>query len=212
MPRSYRAAFIFVLMAPNSRSSLTRSASRTGKQVTRSLKTQVTMLGTAMGAFWVTFVLNTMLGGALNQFGVIPRTTVGLRGILFAPFLHGNLNHLIANTLPFLALGWMVMLRDARHFVPVTLFSMFGAGLMAWTLGAPGSVHIGASGVVFGYLGFLLLAGVYTRSFWSIVLSLVTAGLWGGLVLGIAPGQAGISWQAHLGGFIGGILAARRYR
>ncbi|WP_461414188.1 rhomboid family intramembrane serine protease [Gemmatimonas sp.] len=199
-------------MAPNSRSSLTRSASRTGKQVTRSLKTQVTMLGTAMGAFWVTFVLNTMLGGALNQFGVIPRTTVGLRGILFAPFLHGNLNHLIANTLPFLALGWMVMLRDARHFVPVTLFSMLGAGLMAWTLGAPGSVHIGASGVVFGYLGFLLLAGVYTRSFWSIVLSLVTAGLWGGLVLGIAPGQAGISWQAHLGGFIGGILAARRYR
>ncbi len=106
----------------------------------------------------------------------------------------------------------MVMLRDARHFVPVTLFSMLGAGLMAWTLGAPGSVHIGASGVVFGYLGFLLLAGVYTRSFWSIVLSLVTAGLWGGLVLGIAPGQAGISWQAHLGGFIGGILAARRYR
>jgi membrane associated rhomboid family serine protease len=83
---------------------------------------------------------------------------------------------------------------------------------MAWTLGAPGSVHIGASGVVFGYLGFLLLAGVYTRSFWSIVLSLVTAVLWGGLVLGIAPGQPGISWQAHLGGFGGGILAARRYR
>lgn len=199
-------------MPANSRSSLTKSASRTTRQVTRSLKTQVTTLGTALGAFWVTFVVNTMLGGALNQFGIVPRTTEGLWGILFAPFLHGNLNHLVANTIPFLALGWMVMLRDAKHFLPVTFFSMLGAGLMAWTLGAPGSVHIGASGVVFGYLGFLLLAGVYTRSFWSIVLSLVTAGLWGGLVLGIAPGQAGISWQAHLGGFMGGILAARRYR
>lgn len=199
-------------MPSNSRSSLTKSATRTGKQVTRSLKTQVTTLGTTLGAFWVTFVVNTTLGGALTQFGIIPRSTEGLRGILFAPFLHGNLNHLIANTIPFLALGWMVMLRDARHFVPVTLFSMLGAGLVAWTLGAPGSVHIGASGVVFGYLGFLLLAGVYTRSFWSIMLSLVTAGVWGGLVLGIAPGQAGISWQAHLGGFVGGILAARRYK
>lgn len=199
-------------MPAKNRSSLTTSAARTGRQVTKSLKTQVTTLGAALGAFWVTFVLNTMLGGALNQFGIIPRTTDGLRGILFAPFLHGNLNHLVANTVPFLALGWMVMLRDARHFLPVTLFSMLAAGLVAWTLGAPGSVHIGASGVVFGYLGFLLLAGVYTRSFWSIVLSLVTAALWGGLVLGIAPSQAGISWQAHLGGFAGGILAARRYR
>lgn len=199
-------------MPAKNRSSLTTSAARTGRQVTKSLKTQVTTLGTALGAFWVTFVLNTMLGGALNQFGIIPRTTDGLRGILFAPFLHGNLNHLVANTVPFLALGWMVMLRDARHFLPVTLFSMLAAGLVAWTLGAPGSVHIGASGVVFGYLGFLLLAGVYTRGFWSIVLSLVTAALWGGLVLGIAPSQAGISWQAHLGGFAGGILAARRYR
>lgn len=185
---------------------------RTVHQVTRSLRTQVTTLGTTLGAFWVTFVANLMVGGALNQFGIVPRTITGLRGILFAPFLHGNLDHLIANTIPFLALGWMVMLRDARHFLPVTLFSALGAGLVAWLLGAPGSVHIGASGVVFGYLGFLLLAGVYTRSVGSILLSLVTAGLWGGLVLGIAPGQVGISWQAHLGGFLGGILAARTYR
>lgn len=185
---------------------------RTARNVTQSLKTQVSTLGTTLGAFWITFVVNGMLGGALNQFGIVPRTVSGLRGIVFGPFLHGNLQHLVANTIPFLALGWMVMLRDARHFLPVTLFSMLGAGLFAWTLGAPGSVHIGASGVIFGYLGFLLLAGVYSRSVASILLSLVTAALWGGLVLGIAPGQPGISWQAHLGGFIGGILAARAFR
>ncbi|MCE2900985.1 MAG: rhomboid family intramembrane serine protease [Gemmatimonas sp.] len=185
---------------------------RTVRQVTKSLRTQVTTLGTTLGAFWATFVVNLMLGGALNQFGIVPRSIIGLRGIVFAPFLHGSLNHLIANTIPFAALGWMVMLRDARHFLPVTLCSALGAGLMAWLLGAPGSVHIGASGVVFGYLGFLLLAGVYTRSVGSMLLSLITAGLWGGLVLGIAPGQVGISWQSHLGGFLGGVLAARAFR
>ena len=199
-------------MPRRSRTSLTDSAARTTRQVTRSLRTQAVTLGTMLGAFWVTFAVNFLLGGALTGFGIVPRTTDGLLGILFAPFLHGNLNHLIANTVPFAALGWMVMWRDARHFLPVTAFAMLGAGLMAWTLGAPGSVHIGASGVVFGYLGFLLLAGVYTRSVSSIVLSVVTAGLWGGLVLGIAPSQPGISWQAHLGGFLGGILAARRYK
>ena len=199
-------------MPRRSRTSLTDSAARTTRQVTRSLRTQAVTLGTMLGAFWLTFAVNFLLGGALTGFGIVPRTTDGLLGILFAPFLHGTLNHLIAKTVPFAALGWMVMWRDARHFLPVTAFAMLGAGLMAWTLGAPGSVHIGASGVVFGYLGFLLLAGVYTRSVSSLVLSLVTAGLWGGLVLGIAPSQPGISWQAHLGGFLGGIVAARRYR
>lgn len=188
------------------------SVARTTRKVTRTVKQQVTTLGTGVGAFWVVFVVNTMLGGFLTQFGVIPRSVVGLRGLLFAPFLHGNLAHLISNTLPFLALGWMVMLRDARHFWPVTLLAALGAGLGAWLFGAPGSVHIGASGVIFGYLGFLLLAGLYTRSLGSILLSLVTAVLWGGLVVGMNPNQPGVSWQAHVGGFIGGILAARAFR
>lgn len=188
------------------------SVARTTRKVARTARQQVTTLGTAVGAGWTVFVVNTMLAGALTPFGIVPRTLIGLRGILFAPFLHGSLAHLISNTLPFLALGWMVMLRDRRHVLPVTLYAMVGAGLMAWLLGAPGTVHIGASGVVMGYLGFLLLAGVYTRSLGSIVLSLITAALWGGLVLGIAPSQPGVSWQAHLGGFLGGVLAARAYR
>ena len=185
---------------------------QSAKRVTRTLKQQVTTLSATVGATWTAFVVNGIAGGALMQYGVIPRTLTGLRGILFAPFLHANMQHLIANTIPFLAMGWLVMLRDARHFLPVTLFAMLGSGLMAWLLGAPGSVHIGASGVVFGYFGFLLLGGWYARSFMSISLSILVAVLWGGLVLGIAPGQVGISWQSHLGGFIAGVLAARRYR
>lgn len=185
---------------------------QSAKRVTRTFKQQVSTLSATVGATWTAFVVNGIAGGALMQYGVIPRTLTGLRGILFAPFLHANMQHLIANTIPFLAMGWLVMLRDARHFLPVTIFAMLGSGLMAWLLGAPGSVHIGASGVVFGYFGFLLLGGWYSRSFMSISLSILVAVLWGGLVLGIAPGQVGISWQSHLGGFIAGVLAARRYR
>ena len=182
------------------------------RSVTTTVKTQAVVLGGTLAVFWVVFLVNTLLGGALLVFGVIPRTMIGLRGILFAPFLHANLNHIVANSIPFLVLGWMVMLRDQRHFIPVTLAAMVGSGLTAWLLGAPGSVHIGASGVIFGYLGFLMLSGWYARSVGSILISLVVTVLWGGLVLGVMPGTPGISWQAHIGGFIGGILAARSFR
>jgi membrane associated rhomboid family serine protease len=169
-------------------------------------------LGGTLAVFWTAFVVNSLLGGSLLTLGVIPRTTIGLRGILFAPFLHASLNHLVANSIPFVALGWMVMLRDERHFVPVTLAAMVGSGLVAWLLGAPGTVHIGASGVIFGYLGFLMLSGWYARSIVSILLSLIVTAVWGSLVLGVLPGVPGVSWQAHIGGFVGGVLAARRFR
>lgn len=166
------------------------------------------MLGGTLALMWVAFLATALTGGALLSLGVIPRTTIGLRGILFAPFLHASLAHIIANSIPFVVLGWLVMLRDARHFVPVSVLAMIGAGLIAWLLGAPNSVHIGASGVIFGYLGFLILSGWFARSFASIVLSVLVILLWGGMVLGVMPGQAGISWQAHLGGFVGGAFAA----
>ena len=118
---------------------------------------------------WVVFFATALSGDTLLRLGVIPRTITGLRGIFFAPFLHGSLAHIMANSIPFVVLGWLVMLRDARHFVPVTLAAMLGSGVMAWLLGAPGSVHIGASGVIFGYLGFLILSGWFARSFFSIL-------------------------------------------
>jgi len=180
--------------------------------VTSTFKTQAVVLGGTLAVFWAVFVVNSLLGGALLSLGVIPRTRVGLRGILFAPFLHGSLNHIVANSIPFLALGWMVMLRDERHFIPVTLAGMVGSAVIAWLLGAPGSVHIGASGVIFGYLGFLMLSGWYTRSFGSILVSVIVTLAWGSLVLGMMPGEPGISWQAHIGGFLGGVLAARGFR
>jgi membrane associated rhomboid family serine protease len=175
-------------------------------------RSHVSLLFGSVAAMWAAFIVTALTGGALLWLGVVPRTTLGLRGILFAPLLHGSFAHLIANTIPFLILGWLVMLRDHRHFTMVTLVSMICSGGMAWLLGAPGSVHVGASGVIFGYLGFLMLSGWYARSAGSIVLSIVVTVLWGGLAFGVMPGQAGISWQAHMGGFIGGVLTARSYR
>ena len=178
-------------------------------RVVRTLKVHVVILGVSVASLWAVFAVDTVLGGALQHYGVVPRTVDGLRGIVLAPFLHGSLSHLTANTASLLVLGWLVMLRDARHFWIVAVLSMLGGGLVAWLLGAGNSVHIGASGVIFGFLGFLIFAGWYARSFGSILLSVVVSVLWGGLVFGVLPGEAGISWQEHLGGFVGGVLAAR---
>lgn len=175
----------------------------------KTIKLQATTLGTSVAAVWAGFAAQVVTGDAITALGIVPRTKQGLWGIFIAPFLHASPEHLLANTVPLIVLGWLVMLRDAKHFFPVTLFAMLGAGLCAWTLGASGSIHIGASGVVFGYLGFLMLAGWYARSLGAIAMSVAVTALWGGVALGVLPGQPGISWQAHLGGFLGGVLAAR---
>ena len=185
------------------------SVAQTSKRVARSLKAQAVTLGGSLAAMWAVFGVNVLLGGFLNTFGIVPRTQAGLAGILFAPLLHANMTHLLANTVPFALFGWLVMLRDRRHFVPVLIASVLGSGLCSWLLGAPHSIHIGASGVVFGFLGFLLVAGWYARSVASIALSVGVAVLWGGTIAGVLPGTPGVSWQGHLGGFIGGVLAAR---
>jgi membrane associated rhomboid family serine protease len=177
--------------------------------VVRTLRVHAWILGVSIASLWAVFAVDVVLGGALLQYGIVPRSTDGLWGILAAPFLHANTAHLMANTVSLLVLGWLVMLRDPRHFTLVAICAAVGAGVCAWLLGAKGSVHVGASGVIFGFLGFLIFAGWWARSFGSIALSLVTTVLWGGLVWGVLPGTPGISWQAHLGGFAGGVLAAR---
>lgn len=145
----------------------------------------------------------------LNQYGIVPRSFTGLRGIVFAPFLHASFTHLLGNSLPFLILGWLVTLRGgASDFVGVTVLAALAGGLGAWLFGADG-VHVGASGLVYGYLGFLLLTGYFDRRPLSVVLSLVVGCLYGGLLWGVLPLQQGVSWQSHVFGFLGGALAAR---
>ncbi|MCU0532968.1 MAG: rhomboid family intramembrane serine protease [Hydrococcus sp. Prado102] len=177
--------------------------------ITRELKTQATILGSLVSTFWVVEILDRFVfRNQLDIFGIIPRHFVGLRGILFAPFLHGGFPHLIANTVPFLVLGWLVMLQETSDFFIVTLFTMVVGGLGVWLFAAPGSVHIGASILIFGYLGFLLFRGYFQRNLPSIALSIIVGVMYGGLVWGVLPTDPRISWQGHLFGFLGGVLAA----
>ena len=174
----------------------------------RELKTQASILGGCVAIMWVLELIDLIvLHGSLNAYGILPRHIIGLRGILFAPFLHGGLAHLIANTIPFLTLGWFVMLQDTRDFFVVTAITMLVSGLGVWVFGAPG-FHIGASGLIFGYLGFLLLRGYFQRNFPSILLSLIVGFLYGGAIWGVLPTTPGVSWEGHLFGFIGGVLSA----
>lgn len=184
-------------------------SSQETRALVRELKTQVTILGGFVALMWLIELVDILVfRQALNIYGILPRQIIGLRGILFAPFLHGGLGHLIANTLPFLILGWFVMLRETSDFFVVTGITMLVSGLGVWLFGSPG-LHIGASGIVFGYLGFLLLRGYFERNIPSILLSLIVGVLYGSLIWGVLPLQQGISWEGHLFGFIGGVLAAR---
>jgi membrane associated rhomboid family serine protease len=189
------------------------SSSGEEEAIAQEFKTQIWILGGLVAIMWVVeildqFVFRVGLRQTLDIYGIYPRNVVGLRGILFAPFLHGNFPHLIGNTVPFLVLGWLIMLRETSDFFWVSLVSAFVSGLGTWMFGSS-AIHIGASGVVFGYLGYLLARGYFERSMMSIAMSLFVGTLYGSLIWGVLPTRMGISWEGHLFGFIGGVLAAR---
>jgi len=157
---------------------------------------------------WGIQIVSVVLQLSFYTWGIVPRTERGLFGIFFAPFLHFGFGHIAANTLPFLILGWLIMLRRTEDFVIVSLVTALTSGLGVWLISPNYSVTVGASGVIFGYLGFLLGRGYFERSVTAITLSVIVTVMYGGVLLGILPTQAGVSWQAHLFGFLGGILVA----
>jgi membrane associated rhomboid family serine protease len=176
----------------------------------RRVKAQALVLGSFLALIWLVSSLNLILfGGTLTEYGIRPRLWDGLWGVLWMPFLHGSFNHLLANSVPFAVLGWLVMLRRIGDFFVVTAVALVVSGLGVWLTGPWQSVHVGASGLVFGYFGFLLLRGYFERSRYAILLAVLVFFVYGGLIWGVLPQQNGISWQAHLFGLFGGALAAR---
>jgi membrane associated rhomboid family serine protease len=176
--------------------------------VGRELKLHGWILGVAIALLWAIQLANAATGHALVVFGIHPREPIGLLGVLAAPLLHGSFDHLIANTIPFLVLGWLVLIRETWHFFVVSAITILIAGLGTWLVGQSGSVHVGASGLIFGWLGYLLLGGLFERRIGTIVGSVVVAVGYGSLVLGVLPGTPGVSWEGHLFGFLGGVLCA----
>lgn len=171
----------------------------------------------AMCALVPVLYLIELLDGAthhhLDQVGGIrPHDPAGLDGIVFAPFLHANFLHLYSNSVPLIMTGTFVLASGTKRFLWVTGFVALISGLGAWLLGNSHTVIIGASGVIFGYLGYLLVRGIVERSWFGIAVGLLIGLLYGTQISGVLPTDERISWQAHLCGLVAGIAAAVLFR
>jgi membrane associated rhomboid family serine protease len=178
------------------------------KEVVGEIRTHILILVALVGTMWGLEILDTyVFRHGLDTLGILPRQPIGLRGILFAPFLHGSFGHLAANTFPFVILGWLIMAQSVSNFVVVSVICAVLGGLGTWVFGARG-LHIGASGVIFGYLGFLLARYYFDRRLSSGLVALFVGTTYGSVLWGVLPSMPGISWEGHLFGFLSGIFAA----
>ena len=160
-----------------------------------------------LAVMWAVEIINIPLGGRLDRFGVRPRELAGLPGSVFAPFLHAGFGHLIANTVPFLVLGAVVAYTGLRPFLMITALVMAGSGAGMWLFGSTNSVQVGASGLVFGYLTYLLTRGFFARRFTWILGGALIALLYGSMLWGLIP-RHGVSFTGHLFGALSGIGVA----
>ncbi len=174
-------------------------------------QTQAKVLRDCIVMAWVVGIVNfAYLGGGLNRLlGIRPREALGLLGILFSPFLHRNAGHLIANTLPFAILGWLVLLQGVDNFYALSAAIVLVSGLGTWLFGRS-AIHLGASGLIFGYLGYLIARGYLEVTLMTIGLAFVVMLLYGDQVSTMLPDseKTTLSWEAHMFGFFGGVLAA----
>ncbi|MFP7570725.1 rhomboid family intramembrane serine protease [Marivita sp. S2033] len=162
-----------------------------------------------VGLVWGLQIINLITGYALNRwFGLLPRTLSGLDGILFMPLLHGSLAHVAANTAPLAILGALVAATAHRVALLSSAIIVGLGGLGVWLFGNT-AIHIGASGLIFGWFGFLIARGFMERRPVPLLIALGVAVVYGAMLWGVLPGQPGVSWEAHLFGALAGVVAAR---
>jgi membrane associated rhomboid family serine protease len=161
-----------------------------------------------LAALWALELLDQLSGNQLDNYGIHARELDGLPEIFSAPFLHAGWDHLISNSVPFFALGFLVLLGGLARWLLSSLISVIGSGLTAWLLTPVHTIVLGASGLIFGWLTYLLARGIWSRRPAQAVLALVILVFYGGMIWGVLPSSAGISWQAHLGGAVAGVVAA----
>ncbi|MDH3679031.1 MAG: rhomboid family intramembrane serine protease [Acidimicrobiia bacterium] len=178
-------------------------------KLARGLSTPIGLILAVLVLLWAIEAADSaLLGERLQAHGIGPRRIDGLEGIVLAPLLHGGFGHLLSNSVPFVALGWLVALRGIRYWLWVTVIAVVLGGGLTWLL-AGGTNHIGASGVVFAYLGALLGGAFYDRRAQVLAPALIAVLLYGGLLAGAVP-QADVSWEGHLYGLVAGVLVARQ--
>ncbi len=169
---------------------------------------QIGLVVGIVAVMWaVEFVDTFALGERLQRNGIVPRSTSGLDGVLWAPFLHSDWRHIFSNSAPFLFLSALVAIRGFGYWLRVTIAAYLLGGALTWAFAGAGN-HIGASGVVFGYLGALLGAALFERSVRAAAPAAVALFLYYAMLVGLVP-QQGISWEGHLAGFLSGMIIAR---
>ena len=161
-----------------------------------------------LAGMWLLELLDQLSGNQLDQLGIHAREIDGMPEILTAPFLHAGWDHLISNSLPFVVLGFLVLLSGLARWLVSSLIIIVISGMTAWLLTPVHTIILGASGLIFGWLTYLLARGLWSRRPAQVVIAVLVLLVYGGLIWGLFPGNAGISWQAHLGGAVGGVLAA----
>jgi membrane associated rhomboid family serine protease len=157
---------------------------------------------------WLVFSLEVFLHINLGHLGIRPRTLTGLIGIFTAPMIHGDLTHLISNTIPLLFLGSTLFFFYERIAGVVFFRCYIITNILVWLFSPRVSYHIGASGLIYGLSAFLILFGVIRKDFWSLVISLLVFFMYGGIFWGVLPTDPGISWESHLAGAIVGVATA----
>lgn len=160
---------------------------------------------------WIVLGFDKVYHLDLARLGILPRTLGGLKGIFFAPFIHGGIDHLLSNTVPLLVLGWITMYFYPKASGRVLLVSWITTGLWVWAVGRD-SHHIGASGIVYALAGFIFFSGLFRRRIALMAVSLIVVFLYGSMWWGVLPLQPGVSWESHLAGGIVGSLMAWFYR
>lgn len=151
--------------------------------------------------------INALLDHRLNTWGINPVSIHPFPAVLVAPFLHASFSHVLVNAGPLLVLGWLVLLRGFGKFLAVSLFIILMGGTGVWLFGRE-AFHIGSSGLVFGYFGFLVALGLFERQKQSLFISFLVFVLYGGIFIGVLPTEARVSWETHLFGLIAGVIAA----
>jgi len=155
----------------------------------------------------VCYLLTLISGNRLMLLGIIPRRAYGLYGIVFAPLLHANFNHLFFNAIPLVVLSNFILMNGLHFYLVLTISLTLMSGLLIWCFAKPG-VHVGASALITGYWGFLV-SNIYQQgSIEAIILGLISVYYFAGIFLGVFPGKKGVSWEGHLFGLLSGIAAS----
>lgn len=166
------------------------------------------VMGCWLALLWVLEIVDQLSGSALETLGISPRELTDLPQIYTAPLIHHGWAHLIGNSVPFFALGVVILLSSLWRLLVSTFASVTASGLVVWFLAPPHSVTVGISGLIFGWLTYLLTRGIFSRSLRQVALAVVVFAVYGGVLWGLLPTRSFVSWQGHLGGALGGLAAA----